>query len=64
MFENFSFAILKKWAVDRLAERSSWNGFVIIAICVAILFAAPFIHFIAYAGIAYGLYTVIKKELS
>jgi hypothetical protein len=63
MFEKITFALIQDWVVERLKERSSWDGFVIIGICLAVLLAAPFIKIIAYAGIAYGVFTVIKKEL-
>jgi hypothetical protein len=63
MFEKISFALIQDWLVSRLKERTSWDGFVIIGVCLAVLFAAPFIKIIAWAGIAYGAFTIIKKEL-
>lgn len=64
MFQTFTFALVKDWLIARLKERSSWDGFVIIGICLAVVLAAPFIKLIAYAGMAYGAFTVIKKELN
>lgn len=64
MFEKLSFAIAKDWIMDRLKERSSWDGTVIVAISVAILLSAPFIEMFAWGALAYGVWTIIKKELN
>jgi hypothetical protein len=63
MFEKFTFAIVKEWIMDRLKERSSWDGTVIVAISIAILLSVPFVEIFAWGALAYGIWTIIKKEL-
>jgi hypothetical protein len=46
----------------RLAERTSWDGGVVIAISVLALIASPIIKWVAWAGLAYGIWTIIKKD--
>lgn len=53
---------LWQWAKDRFAERSTWDGGVIIGICVVALIASPIIKYVAWAGIAYGAWTIYQKE--
>jgi len=50
------------WLKDRLAERTSWDGGVVIAVSVLALIASPILKYVAYAGIVYGAFTIIKKE--
>jgi len=53
---------LKSWVHDRLDERSSWNGGVLIAVGIVALVAKPLIGIAAWAAIIYGAYQVWKKE--
>jgi len=52
----------KDWIVSRLSERSTWDGGVIIGISVLALLVSPFVKWAAAAGIAYGVWTIWKKE--
>jgi hypothetical protein len=49
---------IKKW----LTERISLDGTVLIAAGVAYLVFHPIAVYVAYASIAYGIYTIWKKE--
>lgn len=62
MLEMLSLEAIKSWVMDRVKERTSWDGFVIIGLCLAILFATPLIKMAAWAGIGYGIWTIIKEE--
>jgi hypothetical protein len=46
--------------LDRLKERTSWDGIVLIASGVAMILAP--VSLVAYAMIAYGVWTIWKKE--
>jgi hypothetical protein len=50
------------WVKDRFAERTSWDGGVVIAVSVLALIASPIIKWVAWAGLAYGIWTIIKKD--
>jgi len=54
--------LIKEWILARIAERTSWDGVSIIAISVAILVASPLVKWIAWAGLAYGIYTLVKEQ--
>jgi len=53
---------VKEWILARLAERTSWDGVSIIALSVAILVASPLVKWIAWAGLVYGIYTLVKEQ--
>ena len=50
------------WVKERLSERTSWDGSVLIAVCVLALIASPIVKWVAYAGLAYGIFTIVKQE--
>jgi len=50
------------WIQDRMKERTSWDGLTIIVISVLALVASPLIKYIAWVGLAYGAWTLWKKE--
>ena len=54
--------MLKKFITSRLEERTSLDGAILIAIGVIILIAGPFAKIAAYGAIAYGAWTIWKKE--
>ena len=49
------------WLKGRLTERTSLDGVALIAVGGVILLAGPFAKIAAYAAIAYGAWTIIKK---
>ena len=54
----------KAWITARLAERTSWDGGVIIGVSLLALAASPLIKWAAWAGLAYGAWTLWKAESS
>ncbi len=48
------------WITDRLIERTSWDGIVLIVSGVAMVIAP--LNLIAYGMIAYGAWTLWKSE--
>jgi len=59
---SFSITDIISWVKARLAERTSWDGGVIIGVSICALIASPFIKWIALAGIGYGVFTFIKQS--
>ena len=51
-----------KWLKSRIEERTSWDGAALILMGVLVLIAGPFAKLAAYAAIAYGAWTIYKKE--
>ena len=47
---------------DRAKERTSLDGGVLIVLCLIVLFFAPLVKWAAVAGLAYGAWTIFKKE--
>ena len=52
------------WIKDRLEERTSWDGAILIAVGVVVLIAGPFAKIAAYGAIGYGAWTIWKKKIS
>jgi len=50
------------WLKDRLLERTSLDGVVILGISLAIIVLGPLAKIAAYAGLAYGVWTFVKKD--
>jgi hypothetical protein len=50
------------WAKDRLQERTTWDGAILIGAGVAFLVLEPFAKLIAYGAILYGAWTIWKNE--
>ena len=53
---------IKIWLDNRLKERTSLDGVVLIAAGVIFLILKPIADIIAYGAIAYGVWTFWKKE--
>jgi len=53
---------MKNWIVARLGERTSLDGAVLIGAGVAFLIFKPIASLVAYGAIAYGAWTIWKKE--
>ena len=50
------------WIKNRIEERTTWDGGALILIGVIVLIAGPFAKIAAYGAIAYGAWTIWKKE--
>tara|TARA_R100001377_G_scaffold46887_1_gene26996 strand:- start:8669 stop:8833 length:165 start_codon:yes stop_codon:yes gene_type:complete len=50
------------WVKNRLAERTSLDGGMLLAVGLVVLFLGPFAKWAAYAAIAYGAWTMLKSE--
>jgi hypothetical protein len=50
------------WLKSKLAERSSMDGILMIAAGAAIIVFSPLTQMIAYAAIAWGAWTIWRKE--
>ena len=53
---------MKEWITERLNERTSLDGAVLIGVGVAFLIFKPIASLVAYGAIAYGAWTIWKKE--
>jgi hypothetical protein len=53
---------MRTWINARLGERTSWDGAVLIVAGVVVLIASPLADIAAYGAIAWGAWTLIKKE--
>lgn len=54
--------MIKQWIKERLEERTTWSGAVLIALGVIVLIAGPFAKLAAYAAIAYGAWAIWSKD--
>ena len=50
------------WIQGRMRERTSWDGLTIITISILALVAAPIIRYVGWLGLAYGIWTLWKRE--
>ena len=53
---------MKKFIMDRLSERTSLDGAVLIGAGIAFLIFKPIASIVAYGAIAYGAWTIWKRE--
>ena len=51
-----------KWVKNRVDERTSWDGAVLIACGVIVLIAGPLAKLAAWGAIGYGAWTIWKRE--
>jgi len=54
--------MIKNLITSRLEDSTSLDGAILIVLGVLILIAGPFAKLAAYAAIAYGAWTIWKKE--
>jgi len=53
---------MKKFIIDRLGERTTLDGAILIGAGIAFLIFKPIASLVAYGAIAYGAWTIWKKE--
>ena len=54
--------MIKNWISERMKERTSLDGAVVISLGLMILFLAPLAKIAAGLAIAYGVWTIWKSE--
>ena len=54
--------MIKKWINARLSERTTIDGAVLIGAGIAFLIFKPIASLVAYGAIAYGAWTIYKRE--
>lgn len=59
---NFIYTYIKSQIDGLIRERTTWDGTVLIAVGVAYIIFAPLAKFFAYGAIAYGVWTLLKRE--
>jgi len=47
---------------ERVAERTSWDGFLLILVCGLVLFTGSVAKILAIVGLVYGFWTCYKSE--
>lgn len=52
----------RQWVMDRLKERTSWDGAILIAAGGSFILLGPLAEIAAYVAIVYGAWTLWKKE--
>ena len=52
----------KNWLVDRLKERTSQYGILLIAACGSVLLFGGLAKLLAWVGLLWGVYTLVRKE--
>ena len=50
------------WIKKRMWERTSLDGVSLILIAGLVLIAAPIVNLLAWPALAYGIYTLVKRE--
>ena len=55
--------VVKNWVLARWAERTTWDGGVIIAVSLSYLLLGGLVDWLAWIALAYGVYTLVKAEL-
>ena len=53
---------MTNWIKNRLVERTTWDGGILIALGIMVLFLAPLAKIAAGAAILYGAWTIWKSE--
>ena len=50
------------WIKSRLAERTSHDGIALIAVCGSVVLFGGLAKMLAWVGLVYGIYTLVKQE--
>jgi|TARA_B100000959_G_scaffold241625_1_gene263621 hypothetical protein len=50
------------WITGRIKEMSSWSGASLIGLGLLIILGGPFVKIAAYAAVAWGIFSIYKKD--
>lgn len=66
IFRNFLLQIgsikISEWISDRVKERTTWDGVLIIAVALTIILFGGVVKLLAWLALIYGAWTLIAKE--
>jgi len=60
---NNMLQLAKDWVHARWAERTSWDGGVIVGVSLSYLLLGGLLDWVAWLALAYGIYTFVKAEV-
>ena len=52
----------KSWVLDRIGERTSHDGIVLIVACGSIILVGGLAKLLAWVGLLWGVYTLVRSE--
>lgn len=52
----------KDWVMDRLGERTSWDGLTLIVVCGSVVLFGGLAKLLAWVGLGWGVYTLVKSD--
>ena len=61
-FKEVANEYMEEVYVHRVKERTSWDGAVVIAICISIILFGGIAKLAAWVGLVWGVYTLIKSQ--
>jgi len=53
---------IKTYVSARLGERTTWDGATLCVVCGSVILFGGVAKLLAWAGFAWGVYTLVKKE--
>lgn len=56
------FDTAKEWIMDRVGERTSLDGVSLVVICGSVILFGGIAKLLAWAGLLWGIYTLVKSE--
>ena len=54
--------IQMSWLKERVKEMSSWSGASLIVLGALVVLGGPFVKWLAYAAIVWGVVSIVKKD--
>ena len=51
------------WIMDRIKERTSIDGLGLIVVCGSVILFGGLAKLLAWVGLAWGIYTLVRKEV-
>lgn len=51
-----------KYLKELVKERTSWDGALLIVVCGSVLLFGGLVKLLAWLGLGYGIWTLLKKE--
>lgn len=56
------FTTAKEWLMARMPERTSQDGVLLVVICGSVILFGGVVKLLAWVGLAWGVYTLVKGE--